>query len=164
MMFYKIYGSRWSTIAYKFPGMTENDIKNKFYSTLKSVASKFQDPADSFPRHKKELVKFVDIAIMYDEFLPCKRNCAKVNRKRSKQKVITSSILRESNTEAVYDPLKNLKLSIWSKKNTTESDVLSKAISQMVWNEHNKDTGNTKLDRINYSESKEEIKFSVKNN
>jgi hypothetical protein len=43
-MIFKLYtqiGSKWSTIAEQFKGRTENSIKNRFYSTLRRIASKF---------------------------------------------------------------------------------------------------------------------------
>jgi hypothetical protein len=33
------YGSKWSKIATHFPGRTENSVKNRFYSTLRRIAS-----------------------------------------------------------------------------------------------------------------------------
>jgi hypothetical protein len=33
------YGSKWSKIAMHFPGRTENSVKNRFYSTLRRIAS-----------------------------------------------------------------------------------------------------------------------------
>lgn len=32
------YGSKWSLIASKFPGRTENSVKNRFYSTLRRIS------------------------------------------------------------------------------------------------------------------------------
>jgi len=37
--YFSEYGSKWSQIALNFPGRTENSIKNRFYSTLRRIAS-----------------------------------------------------------------------------------------------------------------------------
>lgn len=83
---YKTLGSRWSVIAKKFPGRTENDVKNRFYTTLKRVATQAQleDPVkynSRFSKCKGNLLQFVDAAIMYGKRLPSKRgrkkNCEK---------------------------------------------------------------------------------------
>jgi hypothetical protein len=43
-LIFKLYmeiGSKWSNIAEQFKGRTENSIKNRFYSTLRRIASRF---------------------------------------------------------------------------------------------------------------------------
>ncbi len=77
-MSYKVFGTRWSVIAQKFEGRTENDLKNKFYTTLKRVATRAQleDPKQytpSFIKCKSNLLQFVDAAILYSQQLPSKR-------------------------------------------------------------------------------------------
>lgn len=75
--FYKQYGSKWSKIANLLVGRTENSIKNRFYSTLRRIASQdrknklFFDASDeNFDKellhsktHISELVNFVDTAL-----------------------------------------------------------------------------------------------------
>lgn len=75
---FKIYDTKWSTFVHKFPGRTESNIKNKFYSLLKKVATQAQmeDPISYGPyfiRSKKNLIQFVDAAIMYGKQLSSKR-------------------------------------------------------------------------------------------
>lgn len=75
---FKIYDTKWSTFVHKFPGRTESNIKNKFYSLLKKVATQAQmeDPISYGPyfiRSKKNLIQFVDAAIAYGKQLSSKR-------------------------------------------------------------------------------------------
>lgn len=60
------------------PRHTEGDIKNKFYTTLKRVATQAQleDPirySSQFVKCKKNLVQFVDAAIEYGHLLSSKK-------------------------------------------------------------------------------------------
>jgi hypothetical protein len=41
------YGSKWSKIATHFPGRTENSVKNRFYSTLRRIASESKKQGQS---------------------------------------------------------------------------------------------------------------------
>ena len=65
-------------IINEFPGRTENEIKNKFYTTLRRVATRAQleDPAkydSSFIKCRSNLLQFVDAAIEYSHILSSKR-------------------------------------------------------------------------------------------
>jgi len=96
---YKIYGTKWSVMVQLFPGRTENDIKNKFYTTLKRVATRAQleDPekySPSFIKCKSNLVQFVDAAMLYGSLLPSKRG-----RKRN-----TDRLEAEQNCMIVQKP------------------------------------------------------------
>lgn len=77
-MCYKLYDTKWSTFIDKFPGRTESNIKNKFYSTLKKIATQAQleDPIrfnQNFIKSKNNLVQFVDAAMIHGQSLPSKR-------------------------------------------------------------------------------------------
>lgn len=77
-LYYKLHGTNWSVIAERFPGRTSNSIKNKFYTTLKRVATcaQLEDPAKYPPtlvKCKKNLLQFVDLAIRHAEKIPSKR-------------------------------------------------------------------------------------------
>eukprot|EP00826_Nyctotherus_ovalis_P000998 TRINITY_DN10101_c0_g2_i1.p2 TRINITY_DN10101_c0_g2~~TRINITY_DN10101_c0_g2_i1.p2 ORF type:complete len:214 (+),score=6.99 TRINITY_DN10101_c0_g2_i1:694-1335(+) len=77
-MCYKLYDTKWSTFIDKFPGRTESNIKNKFYSTLKKIATQAQleDPIrfnQNFIKSKNNLIQFVDAAMIYGQSLPSKR-------------------------------------------------------------------------------------------
>lgn len=76
--YYKEYGSKWSVIARHFPGKTENNVKNKFYTILKKVATQEQlrNPGKFggyLVKTKENLIQFVDQAIEYGHLLPSKR-------------------------------------------------------------------------------------------
>lgn len=65
---YKEKGSCWSTIATEFPEKNERQVKNRFYSTLRRLATKESSEnktiTESLPlTKKKHLLKFVDKAI-----------------------------------------------------------------------------------------------------
>ena len=85
-------------ISLKFPGRTENDVKNRFYTTLKRVATRAQleDPvrySPSFIKCKNNLIQFVDAAIMYGQLLPSKRGRKKNSEKKlaGKQSILFPS-------------------------------------------------------------------------
>ena len=86
-MLYKVVGTRWSIIAQKFEGRTENDVKNRFYTTLKRVATRAQleDPNRfnaSFIKCKTNLLQFVDAAVLYGQMLSSKRGRKKNTDKK----------------------------------------------------------------------------------
>ena len=75
---YKKFGSKWSRIARGFPERSPNDIKNKFYTILKKIATRAQlenpEKYDSkFLKCKYHLLQFVDIAIEHGYSLPSRR-------------------------------------------------------------------------------------------
>lgn len=77
-LLYKQYGTRWVTISKHLPGHTDSDAKNKFYTTLKRVATQahLEDPIRFSGRNskcKRNLVQFVDIAMNYSHLVPSKK-------------------------------------------------------------------------------------------
>lgn len=65
---YKLHGTAWSAIEKQFPGRRENQIKNRFYSTLRRVATKKMLEENlpyksSILMGKLELIKYVDDAL-----------------------------------------------------------------------------------------------------
>ncbi len=74
---YKEKGSCWSSIATEFEGRTENQVKNRFYSTLRRLATKHSSTdgqGEQVPKtKKKDLLKFVDEAIVYGHNCRSKR-------------------------------------------------------------------------------------------
>lgn len=74
---YKEKGSCWSQIANEFPGLNENQVKNRFYSTLRRLATKKalnDSSGEKCPKtKKKDLIEFVDDAIMYGHNCRSKR-------------------------------------------------------------------------------------------
>lgn len=158
-MFYKIYGSKWSKIAAEFSGMSENDIKNKFYSSLKSISSKLQTH-QSILKHKKDLIQFVDIAIIHEELLPCKQSPRRTKSRRSKRGRQRNILAQESDEKASIIELRNFQITIWPNSQIPETDIFTKAFSQMVWGEievQNNNT-NTGLLKTNECLSRDEIK------
>jgi hypothetical protein len=76
--YFKLYGTKWSKFVHNFPGRNESNLKNKFYSTLKKVATRAQleDPKEykeNFIKSKNNLVQFVDIAMKHGLQLSSKR-------------------------------------------------------------------------------------------
>lgn len=68
-IFFKKYGSKWSNIAKKFKNRTENQVKNRFYSTLRRIATKKRRDNPGMhipePKSKKDLLQYVDDALEY---------------------------------------------------------------------------------------------------
>lgn len=68
-IFFKKYGSKWSNIAKKFRNRTENQVKNRFYSTLRRIATKKRRDNPGMyipePKSKKDLLQYVDDALEY---------------------------------------------------------------------------------------------------
>jgi len=67
---YKDLSTAWPLITKEFPGKTEIQVKNYFYSTLRRVATKQAADGTSIQRNiirlgKRELVKYVDQAYKY---------------------------------------------------------------------------------------------------
>ena len=58
-------GSKWSKIAESFKGRTENSIKNRFYSTLRRIASKYNNSHQS--GNLDELLEYFPIALKEKE-------------------------------------------------------------------------------------------------
>jgi len=109
---YKKHGTKWSLIINEFPGRTENEIKNKFYTTLRRVATRAQleDPVkydSSFIKCKSNLLQFVDAAIEYSHTLPSKRGRKQRDEMRKAKQnafVVSKSQEVEIKTEVV-DPI-----------------------------------------------------------
>jgi len=106
LMIFKTYGSKWSMIAKMFPGRSENEVKNKFYTTLKRVVTRahLEDPAKyptSFGKSKESLIKFVDLAILFERLLSSKRGRKKNLYKRdaNENPLIINSILDSQKQE-----------------------------------------------------------------
>lgn len=98
---YKAKGSCWSVIATEFPGLTENQVKNRFYSTLRRLATKkaMENPiGEQHPKtKKKDLIAFVDDAILYGH------NCSsKRGRKRKLKLISTNDNPVEENKDCNY--------------------------------------------------------------
>jgi hypothetical protein len=72
--FYKKFGGKWAKTALYFEGRTENSLKNRFYSTLRRIASEkkkiFTEEQNSTyeldEKHKLELLEDQDNSVMND--------------------------------------------------------------------------------------------------
>lgn len=139
MFYFRIRGSKWSKIVKDFPGLTENDIKNKFYSTLKSAANKLRLP-QSHTKCKVELTKLVDIVLTHEELLPCVNNPKKTKIKRSKRGRTVSSDAKETSENNSKMDSKNLKVEIWSAGETSINSAFVAGFQRMVWGENEEQT------------------------
>lgn len=94
---FKEHGTKWCVIAKKFEHRTENQIKNRFYSTLRRVATKKKReaplPGLIQDNCKADLLKYVEDAANYGH------NCFS---KRGRMKKRASAALPK--TEAVLPP------------------------------------------------------------
>lgn len=129
MFYFRIEGSKWSKIVVKFPGMTENDIKNKFYSTLKSAANKLQIPL-SRAKHKDELTKLVDVVLIYDQLLPCINNPKRARIKRLKRGRLSSQDANQTNKQRTDE------IEIWSALEAPINSAIATGFERMIWEEN----------------------------
>lgn len=94
------YGSQWSKINNFFTGRTENSIKNRFYSTLRRIATeqKKQSDKQNFNENQSES-KFIQLA----QYIPTALNEKSVNLLNKKRNFNNDSI------KSVINPFFNLK-------------------------------------------------------
>ncbi len=105
---YKKRGAVWSMIAKDFPGRTENQVKNRFYSTLRRVATKKiaennLPPRSSIHMSKEELLQYVEDAMEYGHSCFSKRG-----RKKKKAKSFSDtpkSRPKSPEPESVKEPV-----------------------------------------------------------
>ena len=95
---FKVHGSAWSLISKEFPGKDENQIKNRFYSTLRRIATKeILDGnlhyKNSMCMPKTELLNYVDDALEYGHYCFSKRGKKKLMKsKKNAINQINSSV------------------------------------------------------------------------
>ena len=94
---YKIMGSDWKKIATHFPGKNSNEVKNKFYSTLRRVARKKNPDQRFLP---SELVVYIDIAKEEGRTCFCKRG-----RRKKDNCIIKTKAIRKNKTELQEESL-----------------------------------------------------------
>ena len=95
---YKTFGSKWSAIAKELEGRSENEVKNRFYSTLRRIATKkAQDQPIKVQQRKATLLQYVDDAFEYGHSCTSKRG-------RKKKKAGND----QSSDEAVFKPFPQL--------------------------------------------------------
>jgi len=96
---YKAKGSCWSVIANEFPGLNENQVKNRFYSTLRRLATKKAmsnlTNKERPKTKKKDLIVFVDEAILYGH------NCCSKRGRKRKLKPIVTDIVKDAQNENI---------------------------------------------------------------
>ena len=97
---FKKLGTRWSMIIKYFDDRSENDVKNRFYSTLRRVATKKrrEDPEllNINPNSKTDLVKYVDDALHYGHDCFSKRG-------RMRRDLI-EKLKKDSISQKAFDP------------------------------------------------------------
>jgi len=118
---YKEKGSSWSSIVKEFPERTKNEIKNKFYSTLRRVATKKnQGNGIKLNFKAKALLQYIDDAMEYGHNCVSKRGRKRKHPIKIETKKLTKNCMErssESVTQTLCFPLQctssvvNIKLS-----------------------------------------------------
>ena len=120
---YKEKGSHWSIIAEEFAGLNENQVKNRFYSTLRRLATKkaLSNPNGEQPvkTKKKDLIEFVDEAILYGH------NCRSKRGRKRKQKPIEPENLSRRNQELANKEINKIKPTELQSTNTLSNELSS---------------------------------------
>lgn len=99
---YKEKGSTWSAIVEEFQGRTSNEIKNRFYSTLRRIATKKNEGnAVSLCSRRKGLLQYVDDAIEYGHTCSSKRGR---KRKYHRAKEVNHDKLIKNNKSVIKVP------------------------------------------------------------
>lgn len=156
-MLYKEEGSHWSVIAQHFLGLNENQVKNRFYSTLRRLATKkaLSNPnGEQFVKtKKKDLIEFVDEAILYGHSCRSKRG-----RKR-KQRPIELENVNANNQKLVNKEFNEDKLAEVENVNTPNNKLPSNLYGNLriKIKEDNENKEDIKSNTPQEEESKEEI-------
>jgi hypothetical protein len=82
----KEIGTLWAKIATHFDDRTENDVKNRFYSTLRRVARKNGGSSQRILCSKEKLIKFIDIALLTGHECYSKRGRKKKEKEEEDKK------------------------------------------------------------------------------
>ena len=103
---YKQVGTKWSTIVKEFQGRSENQLKNRFYSTLRRVATKKcrENPGCDHipvPRNKDDLLPYVEMALEFGH------NC-RSKRGRKKKRVAPHPEAKMKEIEVEFKPFAGL--------------------------------------------------------
>lgn len=98
---YKIMGSDWKKITTHFPGKNSNEVKNRFYSTLRRVARKKNPDKRFLP---SELIVYIDIAEEEGRTCFCKRG-----RRRKDNNLPKAKPIRKNKTELREESLSQSK-------------------------------------------------------
>lgn len=101
----KNQGTSWSSIASNFPGRTENQVKNRFYSTLRRVATKKianerLPYKSSIQMGKSELLRYIDDALEYG------RDCYSQRGRKKKMKYNKINNQHKKPTEQIPQKIK----------------------------------------------------------
>eukprot|EP00826_Nyctotherus_ovalis_P033633 TRINITY_DN2735_c0_g4_i1.p1 TRINITY_DN2735_c0_g4~~TRINITY_DN2735_c0_g4_i1.p1 ORF type:complete len:162 (-),score=27.71 TRINITY_DN2735_c0_g4_i1:122-607(-) len=95
---YKTEGSKWVVIAKSFKGKTKDNVRNRFYSTLRRIARKKSKEirAGGAANPKKNLLEYVDDAIKFGHYCFCKRGRPrKDTNKRGASETSQAQVLEE---------------------------------------------------------------------
>lgn len=98
---YKEKGSVWSVIAKDFKGRTENNIKNRFYSTLRRIARKKAKESFSetfINKCKQNLLNYIDDAIEYGHHCFNKRGRPRKSHNKLAKRSTHSILLKTSSS------------------------------------------------------------------
>jgi hypothetical protein len=165
---YKEKGSCWSTIAQEFPGRNENQVKNRFYSTLRRLATKESAAVNTnaqelFPKTKKrDLLKYVDEAMVDGHSCSSKRGRKRKlkaidNDNDEAEQFSLESVKEEEKQENPQIQVIEDKVTLIAKNNQTLMMLDQKISDKPVMNE---------LDGENLAKAMEELKqlLSLKDN
>lgn len=105
---YKEKGSVWSAIAKNFPGRSENNLKNRFYSTLRRIArkkAKGLTNSELINRINRNILDYVDEALVYGHTCFSKRGRPKKGAATKKSLNLQPICSATPPTAAVIPPL-----------------------------------------------------------
>lgn len=135
---FKKLGSKWSTISNYIAGRTENSIKNRFYSTLRRIASETR-------KNEKNIDNNFNIIKEKDD---------KAEQKLSLSKLMDYfNIAYIEKTKYIDSLIANLKLS--------ENEILNSSVLKEILNMSNKDIKDTQS--ISMSEKQKSTQYDVEN-
>lgn len=130
---FSLQGSKWSKIAEHFKGRTENSIKNRFYSTLRRISSKYNNNTHT-GGNLDSLLEYFPIAFKEkeDEYNKENEESSKMSSTQStcnNQNDTQCSITNSPETNSIKDPINNIEIKDNSineeKKESIQNEITS---------------------------------------
>jgi hypothetical protein len=162
---FSLHGSKWSKIALSFPGRTENSVKNRFYSTLRRIASNYKKGNDDEKTNSLEsLLKY------YPEAFEEKKKQYLLNKQDLKTELLGKKVERFpsskttqstcSKTLTEYNLSSFEELEHMISNYSSENIVIEKCIKERVFDSKNNESVKSLINHLNELES---ILLSTKN-